>query len=118
MGLGVALIAEVHVEAATVARSLDAALVDDSSSAGEAAGALDLACAADDVEVPDQNVGVEPVVHVVAVEAAEPVAESGGQSLAAAEAARLSQDRLARRRHPARDVPHAAPPVPRCPAVL
>ncbi len=58
-----------------------------------------------------------PAAVVVAVGAAEPVAELGGQSLAAAEAARLSQDRPARRRHPARDVP-AALPVPNCPAVL
>lgn len=69
-GLEVALIAEVHVEAAEAVRSRDAALVDDSSSAGEAAGALDLACAADDVEAVAQNVGVVPVVHVVVVAAA------------------------------------------------
>ena len=67
MGSEVALIAEVRVEAAAVVRSRDAALADDSSSAGEVAGALDLACAADDVEVVAQNEDVVPVVHEVVV---------------------------------------------------
>lgn len=86
-----------------------------------AAAGLAVAQAAEAAALAEAAVVAASAAVVVAVGAAEPVAESGEQSLAAAEAARLSQDRPARRRHPARDVPHAAPgalPVPNCPAVL